>query len=123
MKKIQSAKDAYEYAKQFALEDEKSQTLILVYTKDDGTLVGWTKREEGEAMPKIPQLPQCVKIARAIIVTNHPSGSSLPDKYDIQETMAMKELLRANGIGLTDQIIVGYKEFYSYAEEKITFVK
>lgn len=120
MKKIMSAKDAYEYAKQFALEDEKRQRFILIYTKDDGTLIGWSERLGGAALAKIPQW---MEIERAIIVTNHPSGSCVPDKYDVQETIAMKELLRANGIGLTDQIIVGCKEFYSYAEDKVTFTK
>lgn len=121
MKKIQSANDAYKFAKQFVLEEDKRHRLILIYTKDDGTVVGWTEREEGAAMPKIPQFPKCVEIARAIIVTNHPSGSSLPDKYDIAETKRMKELLELNNVGLTDQIIIGYKEFYSYAGERITF--
>lgn len=122
MKKIRSAKDAYEYVKPLALEEDKRLRLILIFTKDDGTVVGWTEREDGAAMPRIPQFPQCIGIARAIIVTNHPSGSSLPDKYDIAETKRMKELLELNNLGLTDQIIVGYKEFYSYAEERIIFI-
>lgn len=122
MKKIQSANDAYKFAKQFALEEDKRHRLILIYTKDDGTVVGWTEREEGAAMPKIPQFQKCVEISRAIIVTNHPSGSSLPDKYDIAETKRMRGLLELNDIGLTDQIIVGYKEFFSYATESVTFV-
>ena len=120
MKNIQSAKDAYEYAKQFALEEDKRHRLILIYTKYDGTLVGWSERCEGAAIIKIPKW---MEVERAIIVTNHPNRSCLPDKYDIQETMSIKGLLRAKGIGLTDHIIVGYKEFYSYAEEKITVVK
>ena len=119
MNKIDSAKDAYEFAKQFALEEDKRQRLIVIYTKDDGTVGGWQERADNQAMLKISPSSD---VKWAIIVTNHPSGNSLPNKYDIQETMKMKELLRAKGIGLTDQLIVGYKEFYSYAEEKIIFV-
>lgn len=118
MKKIQSAKDAYEYAKQFALEEDKRHRLILIYMKDDGTVVGWQERGENQAILKISPSRD---VESAIIVTNHPSGSSLPDKYDIAETKRMKELLELNDIGMTDQIIVGYKEFYSYAGERITF--
>ena len=118
MKKIQSANDAYKFAKQFALEADKRHRLILIYTKDDGTVLGYTERGENQWIVKVEP---CEDAKRAVIVTNHPSGNSLPDKYDMQETIAMKELLRAKNVGLTDQIIVGYKEFYSYAEEKITF--
>lgn len=120
MIKIQSAKDAYEYAKQFALEDGRRHRLVLIYTKDDGTVVGWQERSENQAQLKISPSRD---VKRAIIVTNHPSGNSLPDKYDIAETKRMKELLELNDIGLTDQIIVGYKEFYSYATERITFTR
>lgn len=120
MKKIQSAKDAYEYAKRFALEDSNKDRMILIYTEDDGTVVRTAERGENIAIQKIYPGQGGT---RAIIVTNHPSGNSLPDKYDIAETKRMKELLELNDIGLTDQIIVGYKEFYSYAEEEITVVK
>lgn len=120
MKQIRSAKDAYEYAKQFALEDEKISRLILIYTKEDGTVVGWVERDENSARVKVEPNDDA---EMAIIVTNHPSGSSLPDKYDIQETIAIKELLRAKRIGLTDQLIIGCKEFYSYAEGRIIFTR
>ena len=120
MKKIQSANDAYEYAKRFALEESSKVRMILIYTKDDGTVVRTAERGENIAMQKIYPGQGGT---RAIIVTNHPNGNSLPDKYDIAETKRMKELLELNDIGLTDQIIVGYKEFYSYAEERITFTK
>lgn len=120
MQKIQSAKDVYEFAKRFALEDERKERMVLIYTKDDGTIVRSAERDENVAMMKIDPGQGGT---RAIIVTNYPNGNSLPDKYDIAETKRMKELLELNDVGLTDQIIVGYKEFYSYAEEKITFVK
>lgn len=120
MVKIQSANGAYEYARQFALEDDKRYRLILIYTKDDGTVVGWQERGENQARLKISPSRD---VKRAIIVTNHPSGSSLPDQYDIAETKRMKELLELNDIGLTDQIIVGCKEFYSYAAERIIFTR
>ena len=119
MKKIQSAADAYEYSKQFALEEDKEYRLVLIYTKEDGTIVDHQERDKNAALVKISPSKD---VSRAIIVTNHPSGSSLPDKYDIAETMKMKKLLELNNIGLTDQIIVGYKEFYSYAEESISFI-
>lgn len=115
-KMIRSAKDAYDYVSDFGLHEERKHRMIIVYMKEDGEVLGWNERK-GYSVTEIEGA------TNAIIVTNHPSGDSLPDKYDIQETMKMKELLEAKGIGLVDQLIVGDKEFYSYAEERIKSIK
>lgn len=120
MKRIFSANDAYEYAKKFALEDEKRERFILIYMKEDGTVLARQERGENQAILKV--MPARDE-KRAIIVSNHASGSCLPNKYDIEETKRMKELLKAKDVSLTDHIIIGYKEFYSFAEEKIKFTK
>lgn len=117
---IRSAKDAYDYVSSFGLQEGKESRMILVYMSHDGSVLGWNERGKNQAQIKVKDIDDATS---AVIVTNHPSGNCFPDKYDIQETLAIRELLRAKGLGLIDQIIVGYKEFYSYAEEKITFVK
>lgn len=53
MKKIKSAKDAYEYAKQFALENEKKCRLIVIYMNEDGMVLGWNERGEKAARIKV----------------------------------------------------------------------
>ena len=120
MRKILSAKDAYEYVESMYLGEEKEKRVILIYMKGDGTMIGWNDQTENNAMICIGVL---IKAERAILVTNHPSGSSLPEQEDIEQTRNVKELLGAAKIGLADHIIVGYKEFYSYAEEQVKFVR
>lgn len=120
MKKISSAASAYEYVQYLNLGEAQESRVILIYLKEDGTMIGWNDQTENDAMISIGVL---VKAKKAILVTNHPSGSSLPSRYDIEQTKKVRELLGAAQIGLVDHIIVGYKEFYSYAEEEIVFVK
>ena len=115
-KMIRSVKEAYDYVSDFGLQEERKHRMIIVYMKEDGEVLGWNERK-GYTVTEIDGA------THAIVVTNHPSGNSLPDKYDIQETITVKELLGAKGIGLVDQLIVGYREFYSYANESITVVK
>lgn len=119
-KVIRSARDAYDYVSTFGLQEDRKCRLIVLYLALDGAVLDWNERGEDAGMIKLKDVEGAVY---AIIVTSHPRGSSLPDKYDIQETMRMKELLGAKGLGLLDQLIVGSKEFYSYAEEKVTIVK
>lgn len=119
MIRIRSSSDAYRFVSTFGLQEEKRNRLIVVYMSADGEVLDWNEREQNAALIKLKDVYAAVN---AVIVTNHPNGNSLPDKYDIQETMIMRELLEAKGIGLVDQLIVGYREFYSYADERITII-
>ena len=115
MKKIESAKDAIEHVKHLHLEEEKDRRVILLYMNEDMTMIGWTDQTGNKVMAKIGAL---LKAQYAIIVTNHPDGSSIPAQDDIEQTKSVRKLLGAAKIGLVDHIIVGYKEFYLYAEGK-----
>lgn len=53
-----------------------------------------------------------------IIVHNHPSGSPLPGKSDIESTQKLKKGCDLLNINLLDHIIVTENFFYSFAEEK-----
>lgn len=119
MRKIESAREAYDVIG-YVLEDEPKKRVISIYLKEDGTMLGWNDQTENNAMLSLASV---VEAKNVLLVTNHTNGNSLPDKEDIEQTIEIRELLRAANIGLIDHIIVGYKEFYSYAEEKITFVK
>lgn len=118
MRRIRKAKDAYEYVKHFFLNEGKEEKIVMLYMKDDGTILGWNDNTDNNVMISVGSILYAQK---AILVTNHSTGSSLPEERDINQTVKIKELLGAAKIGLTDHIIVGYKEFFSYAEERITF--
>lgn len=53
-----------------------------------------------------------------ILVHNHPSGSCLPSQADIKETGELKKALGLFDIALLDHVIIGDKEFYSFATEE-----
>lgn len=119
MRKIESAREVYDVIG-YVLEDEPKKRVVSIYLKEDGTLLGWNDQTENNAMLSLASVVGAKKV---ILVTNHPNGNSLPEQEDIEHTIEIRELLGTLNIGLIDHIIIGYKEFYSYAEEKITFVK
>lgn len=54
-----------------------------------------------------------------ILVHNHPSGSSLPSKSDIENTKKIKKALELFGIQMLDHLIISSGEYFSFAEEEI----
>ena len=120
MRKVKSAIDAWKYVQPLDLENEKRERLICLYLQSDGTVLGWNDQTENNVMISLCSL---LSVEQVLLVTNHPDGNSLPTKEDIEKTKSIKELLDAVKIGIRDHIIVGCKEFYSYADEKITFIR
>ncbi len=49
-----------------------------------------------------------------ILVHNHPSGDTLPSKEDITLTNNLIEIGKLNGIPITDHIIVGNNNYFSF---------
>ena len=56
--------------------------------------------------------------AGIILVHNHPSGSIVPSKEDINETERIKEICILMGIDFLDHIIIGGDDFYSFEKAK-----
>lgn len=54
--------------------------------------------------------------AKIILAHNHPSGSPTPSQADIDVTRLLKESLALVDIQLIDHIVVGAKEYTSFAE-------
>ena len=52
-----------------------------------------------------------------IIAHNHPSGSVIPSRADIQTTNKIKDTLAMLNIDLLDHIIVGHDQTYSMADK------
>ena len=60
------------------------------------------------------------KKASSIILThNHPSGSALPSKADIDQTQALSKALKTCDLGLLDHIIIARDSYYSFADEEL----
>lgn len=56
--------------------------------------------------------------AGIILVHNHPSGSIVPSKEDINETERINEICILMGIDFLDHIIIGGDDFYSFEKAK-----
>lgn len=54
-----------------------------------------------------------------ILAHNHPSGNMQPSDADISVTRKLKEAAKLMEIALLDHVIVGNKEYYSFADEGI----
>ena len=58
-----------------------------------------------------------------ILVHTHPSGDPHPGTADIKETEKLRQALKIFEIDLVDHIVIGDKQYYSFADEKVTAVK
>lgn len=58
-----------------------------------------------------------------ICIHNHPSNNTTPSKADISFTNSLKQTGLIHGIKLIDHIIFGYDNFYSFYEDKKTYIK
>lgn len=52
-----------------------------------------------------------------VCVHNHPSGGIRPSREDIKLTNALVELGRLNAIPVTDHMIIGENDYYSFFED------
>lgn len=60
------------------------------------------------------------KKATGVIIThNHPSGSAIPGKADIQATKQLSEALKTCDISLLDHVIIAEDTYYSFADEEV----
>lgn len=61
--------------------------------------------------------------ARIVLVHNHPSGEVIPSKPDDLMTQRIAEAGKIMNIQCLDHIIIGYRAYYSYAEEENEVLK
>jgi DNA repair protein RadC len=60
--------------------------------------------------------------AAAVVLThNHPGGTLMPSKSDMQVTKRLKAALETVGIELIDHIIVADGKYYSFVEKRMNF--
>lgn len=59
------------------------------------------------------------KASGVILVHNHPSGSAFPSTADIERTRVIRNALKACEIALVDHVIIGSRNYYSFADERL----
>lgn len=59
------------------------------------------------------------KASGLILVHNHPSGSAMPGKADINQTSLLKKALQACDIQLIDHVVIAEDSWYSFADEQL----
>ncbi len=58
-----------------------------------------------------------------IVIHNHPSNDTTPSSADIDFTEKLIEIGHIQGIPITDHIIIGNNNYYSFYEKKQTYIK
>lgn len=59
------------------------------------------------------------KSCGVILVHNHPSGSAMPGKADIDSTKQLDRALKTCEISLIDHIVIAEDSYYSFADEEM----
>lgn len=61
------------------------------------------------------------RAACVVLAHNHPGGTFMPSKSDMEVTKRLKAALETVDIGLVDHVIVADNKYYSFIEQKLHF--
>lgn len=106
------------------IEEEVNEHFIVLCINNKNEVVGYSTISIGtvsEAIihPREVFLPAVYTKASGIIVAhNHPSGSHIPSKQDIDTTKRLVEAGKIMGIPLVDHIIIGFADGDNYYSMK-----
>lgn len=119
--KISSVNDAYNFLK--FLANEPVEHLVCLYLNSSNELIAKEIIAKG-SLNVVRVLPRDILFyaikynCNGIIIShNHPSGSSKPSEDDINFTKKLSNLALEIGFDILDHIIVGKKDFFSFAKE------
>lgn len=59
------------------------------------------------------------KASGVILIHNHPSGTALPSSADINQTRLLQSAMKTCDLHLTDHVIIGDGNYYSFADETL----
>lgn len=59
------------------------------------------------------------KSSAIILVHNHPSGSALPSRADIDQTRSLNKAMKTCDLSLLDHVIISRDAYYSFADERL----
>jgi len=101
----------------------------VLYLNNANKLTGKEKVSHGGSSSTIFDIKTIVRkavdrtAAGIILVHNHPSGSPLPSRCDIDETAALREAAALLDIRLLDHVIVSGNNYYSFSEGKNCYLR
>lgn len=98
------------------------ENLLIIYLNIHGKFIS-QKIEQVGTLDAVMISPRAIvesalanKASAIIMVHNHPSGSSMPSKADIEMTRRVKEALKTVSIRLEDHLIITSGKYYSMRE-------
>ncbi|MBO4572015.1 MAG: DNA repair protein RadC [Bacteroidales bacterium] len=101
----------------------------VLYLNSGGRLTGRERTSLGSSSATIFDIKAIVRkavdrsAAGIVIVHNHPSGSPLPSRCDIDETAALRDAAALLDIKLLDHVIVSGNYYYSFSEGKNCYLR
>jgi len=118
---IRSAKDAYDYIKQFYADDiEIFESFFLLLLNQASQTTGYAKISQGGTAGTVIDIKIIAKYAldslspAVILAHNHPSGNANPSKADKEMTQKIIDALDLFNIKVMDHIILTKDDFYSF---------
>ncbi|UZE93709.1 MAG: DNA repair protein RadC [Candidatus Pacearchaeota archaeon] len=123
IKKITCAEDVFNLFHE-RLKDEKQENFYILMLNNRNNVIGEQLITKGILDASLVHSREIFRsaiknsAAKIILIHNHPSGDSAPSQGDINVTERIREAGKLLKIKLTDHIIMGNKEYYSFREEQ-----
>ncbi len=122
--KISSSNDAYTYFQPY-VEDLSYEEFWVIYLNRSNRIIDQKKISQGGVAGTVIDIKIILKhaienLASSIIIChNHPSGNLQPSDSDSKITTKLKEAASFHDLQLLDHLIIGEKEYFSFADEGI----
>ncbi len=119
---IKSSRDSFEYIYQ-EVADLPHEEFYVLYLNKSNKVITHKNISSGGVTGTVADIKIILKhgielLASSIIaVHNHPSGNLTPSQADIELTRKIKEAAKPLDIILLDHLIIGEKNYYSFADE------
>jgi DNA repair protein RadC len=120
--RIQTSKDSYRFFEPF-LSDLPHEEFWILLLNGGNKIVGYKRISEGGVNSTIADAKIIFKhavehLATSIVLChNHPSGNIKPSIADIGLTKKLKDAGKLLEISIVDHIIIGDKQYFSFADE------
>ena len=120
---IRTSADAVEVARNFYFDDINIyESFFIMLLNRANKVIGWAKISQGGVCNTIVDKKIICKYAidtlanGVILVHNHPSGSLIPSREDMQITADVQQALKTLDVKVLDHIILTEKSFYSFSD-------
>jgi DNA repair protein RadC len=119
---IESAEDLFELL-QHSLAGEREEVFMGVLLNAKNEVMKTLTFSRGDPTQVVATVPQVIRSLllegspAVIFVHNHPSGDPAPSEEDKKLTARLHKACRAVDIGMHDHIILGRRNFFSFARE------